>query len=160
MAAHQASPSLGFSWQEQWSGLPFPSPMNESEKWKWSSSVLSDPQRLHALQPSRLLRSWDFPGKSTGVGCHCLLHNEDLVLSKLKKKKKFSQRNQWGLRGSQTLKRMKAVWVGYHASHGEGSYSLFSQGTWDICCASNVPQPKAKELGFHSLTSASLSSFN
>ena len=25
------------------------------------------------MQPTRLLRPWDFPGKSTGVGCHCLL---------------------------------------------------------------------------------------
>ena len=33
-AAHQAPPSLGFSRQEHWSGLPFPSPMHESEKWK------------------------------------------------------------------------------------------------------------------------------
>ena len=31
-AAHQAQPSLGFSRQEHWSGLPFPSPMHESEK--------------------------------------------------------------------------------------------------------------------------------
>ena len=31
MAAHQAPPSLGFSRQEHWSGLPFPSPMRESE---------------------------------------------------------------------------------------------------------------------------------
>ena len=31
-AAHQAPPSLGFSRQEHWSGLPFPSPMCESEK--------------------------------------------------------------------------------------------------------------------------------
>ena len=30
-AAHQAFPSLGFSRQEYWSGLPFPSPMRESE---------------------------------------------------------------------------------------------------------------------------------
>ena len=28
----QAPPSLGFSRQEHWSGLPFPSPMHESEK--------------------------------------------------------------------------------------------------------------------------------
>ena len=28
------SPSLGFSRQEHWSGLPFPSPMHESEKGK------------------------------------------------------------------------------------------------------------------------------
>ena len=41
-AAHQAPPSLGFSRQEHWSGLPFPSPMNESEKWKGSRSVMSD----------------------------------------------------------------------------------------------------------------------
>ena len=32
MEAHQALPSLGFSRQEHWSGLPFPSPMHESEK--------------------------------------------------------------------------------------------------------------------------------
>ena len=32
MAAHQALPSLGFSRQEHWSGLPVPSPMHESEK--------------------------------------------------------------------------------------------------------------------------------
>ena len=30
---------------------------------KWSRSVV----------PTRLLRPWDFPGKSTGVECHCLL---------------------------------------------------------------------------------------
>ena len=42
MAAHQAPQSLGFSRQEHWSGLPFPSPMHESEKWKWSRSVVSD----------------------------------------------------------------------------------------------------------------------
>ena len=41
-AAHRASPSLGFSRQEHWSGLPFPSPVHESEKWKWSRSVMSD----------------------------------------------------------------------------------------------------------------------
>ena len=27
----------------------------------------------HGLQPTRLLCPWDFPGKNTGVGCHCLL---------------------------------------------------------------------------------------
>ena len=40
-AAHQAPPSLGFSRQEHWSRLPFPSPIHESEKWKWSRSVAS-----------------------------------------------------------------------------------------------------------------------
>ena len=31
-SAYQASPSMGFSRQEHWSGLPFPSPMHESGK--------------------------------------------------------------------------------------------------------------------------------
>ena len=42
-------------------------------KWKWSHSVVSDSLRPHGLQPTRLLRPWDFPGKSTGVGFHLLL---------------------------------------------------------------------------------------
>ena len=29
--------------------------------------------RPHRWQPTRLPRPWDSPGKSTGVGCHCLL---------------------------------------------------------------------------------------
>ena len=69
-AAHQAPPSLRFSRQEHWSGLPFPSPMHESENWKWSRSVVPNPQRPHGLQPTRFLRPWDFLGKNTGVGRH------------------------------------------------------------------------------------------
>ena len=72
-AAHQAPQSLGFSRQEHWSGLPFPSPMHESEKWKGSRSVLSYSSWPHGLQPTRLLHPWDFPGKSTVVECHFLL---------------------------------------------------------------------------------------
>ena len=34
---------------------------------------MSDSSRPHGLHPTRLLRPWDFLGKSTGVGCHCLL---------------------------------------------------------------------------------------
>ena len=34
---------------------------------------MSDSQRTQGLQPTRLLHPWDFPGKSTGVSCHCLL---------------------------------------------------------------------------------------
>ena len=32
--AYEASPSMDFSRQEYWRGLPFPSPMHESEKSK------------------------------------------------------------------------------------------------------------------------------
>ena len=31
--------------------------------------------RPHRRQPTRLPHPWDFPGKSTGVGCHCLLRS-------------------------------------------------------------------------------------
>ena len=37
------------------------------------ASVISAFWRPHGLQPTRLLCPWDLPGKSTGVGCHCLL---------------------------------------------------------------------------------------
>ena len=50
-AAHQAPLSLGFSRQEHWSGCSF-SPMHESEKWKWSRLVMSDPQRPPGLEGS------------------------------------------------------------------------------------------------------------
>ena len=41
---------------------------------KWSCSVMSNSLRTHGLQPTSLFHSWDFAGKSTGMGCHCLLH--------------------------------------------------------------------------------------
>ena len=37
---------------------------------QFSRSVVSDSSRPHGLQPTRLLRPWDFPGKRTGVGRH------------------------------------------------------------------------------------------
>ena len=68
MAAHQAPPSLGFSRQERWSGLPFPSPMQESE-----SEVAQSCLTLRPHGPTMLFHPWDFPGKDTGGGCHALL---------------------------------------------------------------------------------------
>ena len=52
----------------EWVAISFSN--QESEKWKWSRLVMSDSEQPHGLQPTRLLRPWDFPGKSTGVGCH------------------------------------------------------------------------------------------
>ena len=46
MAAHQAALSLGFSRQEHWSGLPFPSPMHES------FSLFVKVKSLSRVQPS------------------------------------------------------------------------------------------------------------
>ena len=87
MAAHQALPSLGFSRKEHWSGLPFPSPMHESEKWKWSCSVsfllFTTPwiAVMGSLQSPSMgfsrLEYWSglpLPSlKNTGVGCNFLL---------------------------------------------------------------------------------------
>ena len=55
------TPSLGFSRQEHWSGLPFPSPVHKSENWKWICSVVSDSSWSHGLQPTRLLCCPDLP---------------------------------------------------------------------------------------------------
>ena len=55
-----------------------------SNAWKWKVKVKSFSRvRLLATPwtaPTRLLRPWDFPGKSTGVGCHCykIFHKETL----------------------------------------------------------------------------------
>ena len=40
---------------------------------------MSDSLRPRGLQPTRLLCPWDFPGKCTGVGCHCLLPNNAIT---------------------------------------------------------------------------------
>ena len=60
-AAHQAPLSLGFSRQEHWSGLPFPSPMHESEVAQ-SRTTLSDPMdyslpgsSVHGIFQARVL---------------------------------------------------------------------------------------------------------
>ena len=52
MAAHQAPPSLGFSRQEHWSGLPLPSP-NELPTYsqKTSNFCPHDAKALHELSP-------------------------------------------------------------------------------------------------------------
>ena len=69
-AAHQAPPSLGFSRQEHWSGVPFPSPMHENEVAQ-SCPTLSNPMdcsppgsSIHGIFQARIL---------AGVGCYCLL---------------------------------------------------------------------------------------
>ena len=64
-AAHQAPPSLGFSRQEYWSGLPFPSPMQERKSESevaQSCRTLSDPMdcsppgsSVHGIFQARVL---------------------------------------------------------------------------------------------------------
>ena len=62
-AAHQAPQSLGFCRQEHWSGLPFPSPMHESESEVAQSCLtFSDPMdysppgsSVHGIFQARVL---------------------------------------------------------------------------------------------------------
>ena len=64
-------------------------------KWRWSHWVVSDYSHPHGLQPTRFLRPWDFPGKSTGVGCNCPLWNHTSYLKKtwLYSSKKVSEQH-------------------------------------------------------------------
>ena len=73
-AAHQAPLSLGLSRQEHWSSLPLLLQcMKVKSESEVSCSILSDSLQPHGLQLTRLLRPWNFSGKRTGVGWHCLL---------------------------------------------------------------------------------------
>ena len=88
----QSSPTLCDPIDSSPPGLPVPGILQArtlewvaisfSNAWKWKVKVksLSHVRPLATpwtagvgLEPTRLLRPWDFPGKSTGVGCHCLL---------------------------------------------------------------------------------------
>ena len=83
------SPSLGFSRQEHWSGLPFPSPTPESEKWKWSRQscpILCNPMdcslpgsSIHGIFQARVL---EWGAIAFSVYMHYLIINL-LILSEL-----------------------------------------------------------------------------
>ena len=84
-AAHQAPLSLGFSRQGHWSGLPFPSPMHQSEKWKWSRygllviSVNSFTLLVYRLYPHFIIVPLALSGAECHSGSHfdeCFKHRE------------------------------------------------------------------------------------
>ena len=77
MAAHQAPPSLGFSRQEHWSGLPFPSPMQEVKSEReiaQSCPTLHDPMdcslpgsSVHGIFQARVLEWVPLPSPDNGA---------------------------------------------------------------------------------------------
>ena len=89
-ATHQAPPSMGFSRQECWSGLPLPSPT----QWQWFSKltaqwshvgsflkILMDESESHSiklLRPHGLYSPWSSLGQNTGVGGLSLLQRSQL----------------------------------------------------------------------------------
>ena len=82
--AYQAPPSMGFSKQEYWSGLPFPYPedLPDPEIAPGSPRLQADALTSEPPQP------WDSPGKNTGLVCHFLLQcikvKSESVLSEIK----------------------------------------------------------------------------
>ena len=76
-AAHQVPPSMGFSRQEHWGGLPFPSPMNESEsEVALLCPTLSDPMdcsppgsSIHGISQARVLEWGAVAFSSYGLSC-------------------------------------------------------------------------------------------
>ena len=81
--AHQAPPSLGFSRQEHWTGLPFPSPRHKvKSESKVAQLCLTPGDPMDCSLPVAPIHGI-FPGKSTGVGCYCLLQTFCWLLTKL-----------------------------------------------------------------------------
>ena len=88
IVAHQAPLSMGFSRQEYWSGMPFPTLSVLCKLLLLLLLLLSrfsrvrrcaTPQTAAHQPPSPNSRPWDSPGKNTGVGCHFLL--QDLFIT-------------------------------------------------------------------------------
>ena len=64
----------------------------------------------HGLQPTRLLRPWDFPGRSTGVGCHRLLHcYRTLECKSRKSRHTWSNRQIWPCSAKQSRSKANRV---------------------------------------------------
>ena len=100
-AAYQAPPSMGFSRQEYWSGVPSPSPTKctvgtkcyKSEYYRLLCSNRVTPMSYcyllaqscltllgpHGLWSPGCLCPWNFPGSNTGVGCHFFLQGTFLT---------------------------------------------------------------------------------
>ena len=57
----------------EWVAISFSSALKVKSESEVAQLCPTLSKRPHGLQPIRLLHPWDFPGKSTGVGCHCLL---------------------------------------------------------------------------------------
>ena len=92
MAAHQAPQSLGFSRQEHWSGLPFPSPMHESEsEVAQSCPTLATPWTAAYQAPPSMGFSrqeyWSGVPLLTSGKCNELSHLTSVRMANMKKTK-------------------------------------------------------------------------
>ena len=81
---------------------------------------MSDSVWPHRLQPTRLPRPWDFPGRSTGVGCHCLLHHHRRVECKSRKSRDtWSNRQIWPCNTKWSRAKACRVFSREHTGHSK-----------------------------------------
>ena len=105
-----------------------------SNAWKWKLKVKSlsrvRPSWPHRLQPIRLLCPWDFPGKSTGVGCHRLLRRASL--------EKCKSKLQWGITSHQSewpsSNSLQTIYAGEDVKKKEPSYTIGGNVNWCSYC--------------------------
>ena len=109
----------------EWVAISF----SNTKKWKWSHSVMSDSLRPHGLQPTRLLRPWDFPGKSTGVGCHCLLHFRRKWPAN--RRQLVQMRKEWDFPGGSVVKNRPSSAGHMGFIPGPGRFYM-TWGNWDL----------------------------
>ena len=105
----------------EWAAISF------SSVWKWSRSVVSDFWQLHGLQPTRLRCPWDFPGKSTGVECHCLLHSNSLHICI-----------------EECVSVVPAYMLNHHSICGSDTRTHFSFTSWSVFVNTHNPYSSGK----------------
>ena len=160
MAAHQAPPSLGFSRQEHWSGLPFPSPVHENEKWKWRRSVMSDTLRpmdcsppgssAHGILQARVLEWVAIAFSSRAIGPPNFFATKNVIL--LCNTPLSSSLSNRGSKASGFQGRPRPGWNTTLAElelGNRGSSAAACQSTTRLCCSypegSALPMSKASQ---------------
>ena len=114
----------------EWVAISF----SNAWKWKWSCSVMSDSSRPHALQPTRFLHPWEFPGKRTGVGCHCLLRQFMLLCTKCQGHRilVLVQKEEWFCKWTLTVAEKLSVIRDWRVSWFGGRGGCLSGVQWKV----------------------------
>ena len=133
MAAHQAPPSLGFSRQEHWSGLPFPSPVHERESESevtQSCSILSNPidcslpgSSVHGIFQARVL---EWVALAFSISIHSEMAGNPITIGK-----------QYGKNGYVCLQKKHCLWphlvcVAQDTMMASAVYIYCWPGSWEL----------------------------
>ena len=133
------------------------------------AQLLSDSLQPHGLKRTMLLRPWDFPGKSTGVGCHFLLQSIFLIRDRTQVSHIVGRRfTIWATRTCGSFNLFiegipwRSQWLGLHASTTGGTSLIPGWGT-KILQATWCDQTKKRvftECGLREVFSAFYSPFS